>query len=147
MRQYETKDEAKIVQSVAGLLQDLGFILDDSETELGFVGASKKADAQNAGQLVAAAAIDTLAIAASLFGAYCYSNALSKCDKNQLVKASVIVQPSQDANRTVVRVTFQRVVWDMTNQVSRIETINDPKIYQTFYEGLSKAIFLEAQQI
>lgn len=147
MRQYDTKDEDKIVKSVAGLLQDLGFIMDSSETKLGFVAASKKADAKNAGQIAAATAVDALAIAASAFGAYCYSNSLSKCDKNQLVKASVIIQPSADGSKMVVRVTFQRMVWNMCDQVSRIETISEPKIYQTFFEGLSKAIFLEAQSI
>lgn len=50
MRQYETQDQERIITSVAGVLQDLGFILDNSETELGFVAASKKADATNAGQ-------------------------------------------------------------------------------------------------
>jgi hypothetical protein len=147
MRQYDTKDEEKIVKSVAGLLQDLGFILDSSETKLGFVAASKKADAKSAGQIAAAAAVDALAIAASAFGAYCYSNSLSKCDKNQLVKASVIIHPSADGSKMVVRATFQRIVWNMNDQVSKIETITDQKSYQSFFEGLSKAIFLEAQQI
>ncbi len=147
MRQYDTKDEDKIVKSVAGLLQDLGFIMDSSETKLGFVAASKKADAKNAGQIAAATAVDALAIAASAFGAYCYSNSLSKCDKNQLIKASVIIQPSADGSKMVVRATFQRMVWNMCDQVSRIETIIEPKMYQTFFEGLSKAIFLEAQNI
>jgi hypothetical protein len=35
----------------------------------------------------------------------------------------------------------------MANQINRIETLKDPKMYQKFYDGLSKAIFLEAQQI
>ena len=42
MRQYDTTDQEKIMTSVAGLLQDLGFTLDASETQVGFVAASKK---------------------------------------------------------------------------------------------------------
>ncbi|MFA4981959.1 MAG: hypothetical protein WC592_05765 [Candidatus Omnitrophota bacterium] len=147
MRQYETKDQEKIVTSVAGVLQDLGFTLDNSETELGFVAASKRADATSGGQIAAAVMADTLGIAAALIGAPCYTNAVSRCDKEQMVKASVITQPALDGNKTVVRVTFQRIVWNMANLISKIETVKEPTIYQKFYDSLSKAIFLEAEQI
>lgn len=142
MRQYETKDEQKIITSIAGVLQDLGFILDNSETEVGFVAASKKADAISGGQIAAAVMLD---VAAAFFGTY--SNTTAACDKSQMVKASVITQPSLDGSKTVVRVTFQRIVWNMRNQISRVETINEPQIYEKFYDGLSKAIFLEAEKI
>jgi len=147
IRQYDTKDEEKIIKSVAGVLQDIGFTLDDSETELGFVAASKKADAKNAAQITTAVACDALGIATALVGAPCYTNAVSRCDKEQLVKASIIVQPSLDGNKTIVRATFQRVVWNMAGQINKIETINDTLTYQKFYDSLSKAIFLEAQSI
>ena len=147
IRQYDTKDEEKIVKAVAGVLQDIGFTLDDRETKLGFVAASKRADAQNAAQITTAVAADALGIATALIGAPCYTNAVSRCDKEQLVKASIIVQPSLDGSKTAVRATFQRVVWNMAGQINRIETINDADVYQKFYEGLSKAIFLEAQSI
>jgi hypothetical protein len=142
MRQYETKDEEKIITSVAGVLQDLGFTLDESETKLGLVSASRAADATNAGQIAGAMVFDVLAA----FGGV-YSNSSANCDKSQVVKASVITKPSLDEGRTVVRVTFQRIVWNMRNQISRVETIDEAEIYQKFYESLSKAIFLEAQEI
>jgi hypothetical protein len=147
MRQYDTKDDEKIIKSVAGVLQDLGFTLDNSETKLGFVAASRRADAKNAAQITAAVACDAIGIAAACFGAPCYTNAVSRCDKEQLVKASIIVQPSLDGSKMVVRATFQRVVWDMAGQISRIETISDVPTYQKFYDALSKSIFLEAQNI
>lgn len=147
IRQYDTKDEEKIVKAVAGVLQDLSFTLADSETKLGFVAATKRADAKNAAQISGAVALDALGIATALVGAPCYTNAVSRCDKEQLVRASIIVQPSQDGSKTVVRATFQRVVWNMAGQINRIETINDVQVYQKFYDALSKAIFLEAQSI
>jgi hypothetical protein len=142
IRQYDTTEQGKIMTSIAGLLQDLGFTLDASETQVGFVAASKKADATSKGQVAAAAFLDVLS---ALTGTY--SNAMAGCDKSQIIKASVIMKPSLDGKKTVVRVTFQRIVWNMANQINRIETLKDPKMYQKFYDGLSKAIFLEAQQI
>lgn len=137
IRQYDTANETQIITAVAGVLQDLGFTLDDSETELGFVAASKKADAKSKGQIAGAILMDIL------FG----SNTATQCDKSQVIKASVITKPSLEGGKTVVRVTFQRIVWNMSNQISRVESVKDPQIYQKFYDSLSKAIFLEAQKI
>ena len=104
-------------------------------------------NAKNAAQITTAVACDALGIAAACFGAPCYTNAVSRCDKEQLVKASIIVQSSLDGSKTVVRATFQRVVWNMAGQINKIETISDILTYQKFYDALSKAIFLEAQNI
>lgn len=142
IRQYDTTDETKIITSVAGVLQDLGFTLDDSETDLGFVAASKKADAKNGGQMAGAVFLDVLS---ALGGSY--SNNAARCDKSQVLKASVITKPSLDGKKMVVRVTFQRIVWNMSNQINRVETISEAEVYQKFYDSLSKAIFLEAEKI
>lgn len=149
MRQYDTTDETLIITSVAGVLQDLNFTLDDSETALGFVAASKKADAVNPGQVALTVFSGVLGSWGSggAGGGIYTSGDTSKLDKEQKVKASVIVKPSLDGKKIVVRVTFQRIVWNMEGGVNRAETIDDPEIYQKFFDGLSKAIFLEAQQI
>ena len=142
IRQYDTIDEEKIITSVAGVLQDLGFALDESETKLGLVSASKASDAKSKGQIAGAVLLDLL----GAFGGNS-PNSLARCDKSQVVKASVITKPSLDGNKIVVRVTFQRIVWNMSNQINKVESINEPVIYQKFFDSLSKAIFLEAQKI
>jgi len=134
MRQYDTTDETQILTATAGVLQDLGFTLESSETKLGFVAASKKSDATNKGQIIWMA----------LLGG---ANAVAQCDGAQVIKASVITKPGANGKTTVVRVTFQRVVWNQMGQVNRVESINDLDVYQKFYDSLSKAIFLEAQKI
>jgi len=141
-RYYDTTDEEEIITAVAGVLQDLGFTLDESETKAGLVAASKKADATDAGQVAGAFLLDLLG---ALSGSY--SNVSATVDSVQHVKASVIVKPSLEGNRTVVRVTFQRIVWNVSNQINRVETIKEPEIYQKFFDSLSKAIFLEAHKI
>ena len=142
MRVYDTTNEEQILTAVAGVLQDLGFTLDESESRLGLVVASKKSDATDGGQVVGAFLIDLLSGVAGT-----YSNASANVDAVQHVKASVITKPSLEGNKMVVRVTFQRIVWSASNQINRVETIADPAIYQKFYDSLSKAIFLEAQKI
>lgn len=53
----------------------------------------------------------------------------------------------QDFGATRVRVTFQRVVVNTQGQVTRMEALQTPELYQEFYEKLSKSVFLEANDI
>jgi len=143
MRQYETKDEEKILAACAGVLQDLGFILGDSETKIGFIAASKKADATEG--FVASAVVGILESILSTGEHEAHED--GEQDDVQEVRASLIIKPSLDGHRMVVRTTFQRIVWKKNGKVSKFETIDDPEIYQTFFASLSKAVFLEDQKI
>jgi len=135
-RKYETKDEAKILAACAGLLQDMGFNLDESETKLGVITSSKTRSAVSAGQQVGAVFV------ALLGGGY------MPTDKEQKMRASVITRPvGEHGGYIMVRVTFQRIVWNTQGQVTKSESLTDPKIYQEFFDKLSKSIFLEAQSI
>lgn len=142
IRQYDTKDESQIIQATAGVLQDLGFILSDSETELGLVVATKSADATQTGQVIMAGLADFL----NAFSGT-PSNASATVDKVQEVKGSVIVHPSLEGGKIIVRITFQRIVWNASGQINRVETMSEPELYQKFFDSLSKSIFLEANQI
>jgi hypothetical protein len=142
IRQYATKDQVQIITAVAGVLQDLGFTLDESESELGLVSASKKADASRKGEKFLAGLADFLG---ALSGSS--SNISETLDDTQVVKASVIAKPSLDEGKTVVRITIQRIVWTQGGQISKVESVKEPGIYEKFYDSLSKAIFLEAQKI
>jgi zinc transporter ZupT len=132
-RRFEITDEKKVISSCAALLQDLGFTLSESETALGVLTASKDRTAVETGQVIGAAFLSVLA----------GTNVAH--DTRQTFKASVVTRP-QD-NNILVRVTFQRVVWNSHNVVSRLERLNDPLQYQEFFTKLSKSLFLEAHQI
>jgi hypothetical protein len=135
-RKYQTKDEGKILAACAGLLQDMGFNLDESETKLGVITSSKTRTAVNIGQQAAAVAV-------VLFG-----GVYMPTDKEQRMRASVVTRPIGERGEYIaVRVTFQRIVWNTQGQVTTSESLTDPKIYQEFFDKLSKAIFLEAQEI
>lgn len=142
IRQYETTDQALIIGAVAGVIQDLGFTLDESESQLGLVSASKKADASRKAEKVLAAIVDILG---ALSGAD--TDLSETLDATQIVKASIVAKPSLDATKTVVRITLQRIVWTKAGQISKVESIMEPAIYDKFYASLSNAIFLEAHKL
>jgi hypothetical protein len=135
-RYFDTSDEQMILVSSAGLLQDLGFNIDESETELGFILGTKDRDATDAGQIVGAV------VMAALFGVY------MSTDDHQKMRACIVTHPAgENKERMAARVTFQRIVWNTQGQISTKECILDPEIYQEFFSKLSKAVFLEANQI
>lgn len=142
MRKYDTADEKKVLQASAGALQDLGFTIDKSEADLGMIVSSKNRTAVNAGQVTAAITMD---LACAMMG--CYSNAYGNTDKEQRIEASVLVNSALSKDATLVRVKFQTVIWNAQGKLSRFTTVKDPKIYQEFFDKVSKAIFLEEHKI
>ena len=135
-RRFTTRDEPKILSASAGVLQDLGFTLDESETKLGLIVASKDRDATEAGQVAA------MIIVALLGGG------AMPIDKNQKIRVSLVTRPlGEKTTDTAVRITFQRIVWNTQGRMTKAESLTDPKMYQEFFERLSKAVFLEAHEI
>lgn len=133
-RKFETQDEKKLLLGAASLLQDLGYQIDESEVPLGVIIASKQADARDTGQIVGAV----------LIGVFLGSR--MPIDTQQKVRVSIVTRPV-NSSELALRITFQRIVWDERGQVSRSESLEDPELYREFFEKLSKAVFLEAQQI
>ena len=134
-RLFDTDDEATVLSATAGVLQDLGFNLDESETELGVLSASKDRGAVNAAQV-------TLSFLCALGGSYV------PYDTKQKIRASIVTSPAgEESKRVAVRVTFQRIVWNSDGQITRLEKLHEPEMYQGFFEKLSKAVFLEAHGI
>ena len=139
-RRFDT-DEKTMLSASAAVLQDLGFTIDESETELGVIACSKTRDATNAGQVVGAVVVAVL------------TGAVTPVDKEQLIRASVVTYPitidetDKSKCRTAVRVTFQRIVINTDGKATRRECINEPEIYQEFFDKLSQSVFLEAHDI
>ena len=79
-RRFDT-DESTLMSASAALLQDLGFTIDESETDLGVIACSKTRDAINASQVVGAVLIAVL------------TGAVTPVDKDQLIRASLVTHP------------------------------------------------------
>lgn len=133
-RRFDSKDEHALLAAGAGVLQDLGFTLEASETQLGVIVASKDRTAVEAGQ-----------IAFSFMAAF--AGVAVPWDHKQKIRASLVTAPTGAANAsTAVRITFQRTVWNTQGQVTKTEPLDEPRFYQEFFERLSKAVFLEAHE-
>ena len=137
-RRFDTADEAAILSACAGVLQDLGFNLEESSSRTGLLVASKERSALESGQV--AGQVLLVALIAAMGGA-----ANPVWERDQRIRISIATKPSGQS--IVVRVNFQRLIWNNMNQLARTENINDAVIYQQFFDRLSKSVVLEANQI
>ncbi|PTQ81707.1 hypothetical protein C8R21_10885 [Nitrosospira multiformis] len=139
-RRYDGLTEADLITASANVLQDLGYNLENSETKLGVLTASKERDAVNGGEIAAAVAVAIL------------TGVAMPTSKDQTIRVALVVRPVLDSggkqmiDSHFVRVTFQRLVRKTDNSVYG-ETLSDPQLYQDFYEKVSKSVFLEGQKL
>jgi hypothetical protein len=135
-RKFTGLQETTLLTAVGGVIQDLGFTLEGSETKLGLIVANKNRDATQTGEVVAAVLIALL------------GGGQTAISRDQKIRVSVVVLPTADKVKDSwqVRATFQRIV-TRTDNTQFAETLEDPKLHTELFEKLSKAVFLEAQKI
>lgn len=134
-RRFDTTDEKKILATCSALLQDTGFTIDESDSQLGLLIASKERDASDPVQWA-------LFLTAGIF-----LGVPIPPDKDQVMKAFVTTRPvGAEGRQVAVRVVFERTVFDTEQRLKKIEPLNDPNMYRGFFEKLSKALFLEAHE-
>ena len=200
-RRFDTTDKAAMLSAAGGVLQDLGFSMEEVEVPLGVLVGSKKRDASSTAQFAgaiilaalggesvpvdshqvirvsmvmrdggtsASAPVKTLSeaelnavradVEKSVGAALRKSHARDVSDDvarqaadnavNQLREnVKSLLAARVGSGQSVVRVTFQRIIYDTAGGVTRAEQINDPAIYRDFYEKLSRSVFLEAHEI
>ena len=136
-RRFESRDEKALLAAGGAVLQDLGFILRVTEPGLGVLAAYKDRSAIEAKQVVASIVLGLI-----FFGA------APPWDHHQKILGALVTRPSEAGDGgTLVRVTFQRIVWNTQNRVSKVELLDDPGFYEEFFRRLSTSVFLEAQQL
>jgi len=138
-----------LMSASAATLQDMGFHIDESVPELGFLRASKERSAREHGQHASR----------FMFYVLTLGSRISPVDLHQQIVATIVTSvlpPTPGAEwlaRNEVRVMFYRVVWkghgaswweELPPGQQRMEMIRDPVIYQQFFTKLSKSVFLEA---
>jgi len=144
-RFFETPNEKELLSASAAVLQDLGFQVEESVREVGFLRATKERSAREYGQYIQQDLFMLLSLGKM------------PVDLHQKIAAGLITRPlNHDATRQEVRIVFYRIVWKGDGQTDRqyippgqqyMEMIRDPEIYQQFFTKLSKAVFLEAHTL
>lgn len=149
-RQFETKDEKELLSASAAVLQDLGFQVEESVREVGFLRATKERSAREHGQDISRFLLFLLTLPLVLGQ---QPPIVTPVDLHQKIAGVLITRPiNTEATRQEVRIVFYRVIWkgdgSSGNQQippgeQRMEMLRDPVIYQQFFAKLSKAVFLE----
>lgn len=146
-RVFETATDRELLSASAAALQDLGFQIEESVGEVGFLRAAKERSAREYGQYRDRFFVWLLTL----------GHVLIPIDLHQKVAATIVARPvTDDHSRQEVRIIFYRVVWKGDGQADRnyippgeqkMEMIRDQEIYQQFFAKLSKAVFLEPHAI
>ncbi len=139
-RRFESADSNTLLMAATQTLQDLGYTISESSSEVGVLVASKQRDATEKGQ-VAGQIMLTVLLAA--MGSY-YNPVW---DKDQTINVTLLAVPIENTGKTEIRVSFDRHMVNNHGHLWRAELILDPKIYQEFFDKLSQGAFLEAQVI
>lgn len=85
-RRFETTNKQAMLSAAASTLQDLGFVLDESEYTLGVLVASKNRDATSGGQVAGAILIAAL------------TGAVPHVDRNQIIRVSMVMREIEGKN-------------------------------------------------
>ena len=134
-RRFDTLDEKALLSAGTQTLQDLGFTISESASSVGTLVASKQRDATETGQVVGAI------ILGALFGA-----GAATWDRDQTITVTLVSTPVANSKQFDVRVSFDRLITNNKEQ-TRAELIQDPQIYQQFFDKLSAGATLEAHSI
>ena len=146
-RVYTDISDVEILAASSGVLQDLGYAIDELEKELGVLSASKRADASSEAEIVGNIAMD-IADCVLTFLLGCENHSYKGSKDVQDIKITFVVLPESGKDNTFsVRLTMQRFVWAKSGDLYDQETISDANVYQAFFEKLSKSVFLEKEGV
>ncbi|WP_027719627.1 hypothetical protein [uncultured Desulfovibrio sp.] len=172
-RIFDTINYKAMLNAASSVMQDLGYTLEEAEYSLGVITASKRRDATSGGQIAGAILLAALTGVAthvdkeqlirvsmvmrslepspaeaseSIKNAPHDPATKTKANSKKIHKETATPKV-EEAKRSTVRVTFQRVVINTAGQATLAEQVNDPEVYKIFFDKLSQAVFLEAHQI
>jgi len=128
-REYDTKDTKLVMKAVLNVLQDMGFIVNSADTDIGLLTASKWTNIQHSKKEVKEAKKKETPLSTSVV-LDCTAN-ISEFGKTQ----------------ARVRVNFQQRTLDAAGATMQASPITDAKFYQTFFSQVDKGIFLQQEGV
>lgn len=153
-RQHQTRhfdlDEPALLSAGVAALQDLGFTLDDSESKLGVITASRQLSSRrplNSREVVTDLIWVTLVPIVGV--PYLAFEAATGVKESQVVRVSLVTAPGggKATAGSTARVTAQRLVYkdEKLTKLRSVEPLNDPEFYQEFFVRLAKSVTLEGE--
>lgn len=147
-RRFDGVSEATMLSAGLGVLQDLGFTLDSSESSLGVVSASRNLTGRR--QITPGETIAGLlytAIVPALAGPVMAYRVAAGVKEPQIVHVCLVTQPGAGQAATI-RITAQRRLYqdEKHRQLLKVEPLNDPAFYREFFNRLAKSVSLEEQK-
>ncbi len=141
-RRFEGISEEKLLAASVSVLQDLGFTMTVSNVELGLATGVKDREAKAPDQK---AAMIVLLILVAVAGAQPpVSPEMMKEERK--IRVLLTTRPVPGVNEICeVRLTFHQFLRQPF--VQEAGSLRDPKLYEGFFELLSRAIFLEAHKL
>lgn len=146
-REYSSMTDTAVLLASTAVLQDMGYAIDEVEETLGVLSASKRADASSKLGVVSSLTVDGLKCVFSLLRA-CSTKNFGQIDDVQDIRLTLVSRPRLNNEQdVVVRITIQRIIWDKEGRLSEQKTITDGEVYASFFEKMSKAVFLEREGV
>lgn len=142
-RKIEAPSEAAILAAMVAVLQDMEFAIDRIEKPLGVISASKVSDADDPGEKRVLFFLDLLCAAGGGGGCDYMSTAR---DEQHIVLTMVALPSYSGSGEYSVRITMQRNIIDKDGRVKLGQRITAPEIYQTAFDNLRKALFIEVSE-
>lgn len=132
-KSFDTVDERQMLVASAQVLQDMGFKIVASETDLGLMTGQKNREVgSTAGKTV-------------LTVLYALNGQRAIYEDKQNIYATLVTH--KEGSLVYVRFSMARKSMDNLGNLYKIEQIKDPQVYRQFFEKLSQSVFLEANDI
>lgn len=133
-RTFAATSEAEILAATAAALQDMEYNIDQIESPLGVISASKVSDADSTSEFTTRLLLDLLCgCGGSQFAA----------DKHVITITTVVLPSLAAESEFVTRITIQQITYDKQSQITSRSAIDDPEAYQRIFERLSKSLYIE----
>ena len=131
-RRYNDASDSALMAAIAATMQDMGFSVTETSSEIGVVAAQKTRNAREVGEIAGAVAegvLEQLLIGTHQQIVY---------NKSQVIHVTVVASPAGTAHD--VRVTFDRYLIDNNENLRATDIVTDPKIYAEFFTHLDSAV-------
>lgn len=133
-RTFAAASESEILAATAAALQDMEYNIDQVDSPLGIISASKVSDADSTSEKTTRFIFDLL----------CGCGGSQFAADTHVITITTVVLPSLAVQgEYVTRITIQQITYDKMAQITSRSAIDDPQAYQVIFERLSKSLFIE----